>query len=117
MIRLVQAGGFRWNAVFEELEWQERETGRLFGMDLLVSLDLLKERANIESPFYKKLFNRTLENAIVSLVLKGKSTVKEISDMLDFPEYTIRNKINKLVREKRILKKVMRDGTILLKPR
>jgi hypothetical protein len=116
MARLAQSAGFNWDVVFNELIYQERESGRYFSEDLLYSLDLLKERANIESPFYRKLSNRVLDNAIVYVVTKGKTTIKEIKELIDFPEYIIRNRVNKLARQKRLRKEVRSDGTIILTP-
>ncbi|GEM_PF-256944 len=114
--KLAQSQGFNWDVVFDELVYQERESGRNFSNYLLDSLELLKERTGIEAPFYRKLVSRALENTVVNLVLKGKNTISEIADLTDFPEYAIRNKVNKLVIQRRIIKEVGQGGTVLLKP-
>ena len=116
MAKLAQSPGFSWNVIVDEFIYQERETGKNFSRNLLDSLDLLNERTGIGPPFYKKLVNRALENTIIDLVRSGKTTIREIADLIDYPEYTIRNKVNKLARQRRIRKEVRSDDSIILKP-
>ncbi len=92
-----------WAAFLRELEEQHDRSHRLFCLDVLHSLELLEEKEKIFLPIKQKLLNLCLEKAILFLAKKPVS-VAEIMQKIDFPETAIRNKIQQLVKAKKLSK-------------
>lgn len=106
MIELAKAQGFRWQIVLEELYQQEGNTKARFCLGLLDSLEIIQERANIRAPFYNKLVNHCIDHAILEAVGRWNAkTVPQIRQFVDYPDYRLRNRIERLVKEGRLLKR------------
>ncbi|MBM5806074.1 MAG: hypothetical protein FJZ49_08460 [Candidatus Verstraetearchaeota archaeon] len=100
MILLASAQGFNWRIVFDELYGQERETGRHFCMDLLNSVEAVERRAGIRAPFYNKLVNHCIDYAVIESVRRLEvATLRQIRELVNYPDYRLRSRIKKLVRE------------------
>jgi len=103
MIDLARSSGFRWGMVFEELLVQEQWAGRHFCFSLLDSVEIIEERTNIRPPFYNKLVNHCIDQAILDSVGKWKATtLKQIRKLVNYPDYRLRSRINRLVDEGRL---------------
>ena len=97
MIQLAKAGGFRWQIVLEELYEQEERIKARFCLGLLDSVEIIQERANIKAPFYNKLVNHCIDHAILDAVSRWKvRTLPQIKKLVDYPDYRLRNRIQKL---------------------
>ena len=100
MAKLVQAGNFDWNIVWNELEEQEKDTSYHFSNIILNSIDDFIEQTNIKPPFYKKLIHKTIDENICKLVVKNKGVyLDDLVSILkghDISEKMIRNRIDSL---------------------
>jgi hypothetical protein len=106
MIQLAKAPGFDWSVVLNELYDQERETGRHFCMTLLDSVEIINERTKIRAPFYDKLVNHCIDQAVLESVRRWNvTTLKQIKELISYPDYRLRSRIEKLVGEGKLVKK------------
>ncbi len=105
MIQLAKAEGFRWQIVLDELYEQEEKTKARFCLGLLDSVEIIRERTNIRAPFYNKLVNHCIDHAILEAVRRWKvRTLPQIKELVDYPDYRLRSRIEKLVREGKLAK-------------
>jgi len=113
MIQLAKAPGFDWRAVLNELYIQEQETGRHFCMRLLDSIEVIEKRANIRAPFHNQLVNHCIDQAILESVRRWKATsLKQIKELVNYPDYRLSSRIKKLIREGKLVKK--KDGQFVI---
>ncbi|PIN85262.1 MAG: hypothetical protein COV47_03045 [Candidatus Diapherotrites archaeon CG11_big_fil_rev_8_21_14_0_20_37_9] len=92
-----------WKTIYSEIKSQENN---LFGVRenvILDHLEALEKRLETKIPIVKKLLNVVLEKSIVHAA-KNPVTIKQIMEKIDFPETTIRNKIHKLLKNKKLIK-------------
>ena len=106
---LARQGDIDWTEVFEELQRQEERTGRYFSFSVLDTLDLLKNRHDIEVPIHDRLVSYCLENALL-VSLEEPKTIRDLREELDFPDHRIYNKLRKLEDEDEIT--VDRNGKL-----
>lgn len=105
MIQLAKAGGFRWQVVLEELYEQEERNRARFCLGLLDSIEIIQERAKIRAPFYNKLVNHSIDHAILDAVGRWRvRTIPQIKEFVDYPDYRLRSRIEKLVKEGKLVK-------------
>jgi len=103
MIQLAKAKGFDWRTVLNELYDQEKSMGRHFCWSLLDSVEVIEEKANIRPPFYNQLLNHCIDQAILDSVTRWKATtMKQIREFINFPDYRLKSRIRKLVKEGRL---------------
>lgn len=117
MAKLVQATGFDWNVVWDELINQEKDTKVNFSSMLLDTLDYLAERTAIKAPFQKELVRRVLDKEIFKLIRTREVSLKEVIESLQFTDISekmIRNRVYSL-EKKGFLKKVKRGNDVYLK--
>jgi len=106
MILLARSQGFNWNFVLDELYRQEQETGKHFCMRLLDSVEDIEKRTGIRAPFYNKLVNHCIDQAILESVGRwGATTLKQIRELVNYPEYRLRSRITKLIKEGMLVRK------------
>lgn len=106
MIQLAKAKRFDWRVVMNEFHSQEQRTGRHFCMSLLYSVEAIEKRANIRAPFYNQLENHCIEQGILQSVRHWKATtLKQIKEFVDYPDYRLRSRITKLIREGKLVKR------------
>ena len=114
--RICQQFKLNWGWIFKECLQQEQEFGVYYSFPVLDTLNLLAERYKIEIPIKQKFVNHCLEVGILILLKRGAKGVKELKQTLDFPEYKLRNKLNKLEKEGKIeSKKIGRRKIFKLK--
>ncbi|MFH1895731.1 MAG: hypothetical protein ABIJ74_04130 [archaeon] len=100
---IIQKQEPNWSFFLSELDRQHDNSERLYCLDVLTTLELLEERENIRAPIKNQLIDLCIEKSILYLAKKPAS-VKEITQKIDFPETTIRNKITVLVKKKKLKK-------------
>src|SRR3989304_5237067 len=98
MILLAKAQGFDWNIVSTELYNQEQETKKHFCMNFLDSIEAIEKRSKIKAPFHNQLVNHCIDKAILDLVGQWKvTTFKQIRKLIQYPDYRLRSRIEKLI--------------------
>ncbi len=103
MIDLAKSTGFKWGVVFEELLLQEQKTGRNFCLPLLDSIEVIEKKTNIRAPFYNKLLNHCIDQTILKSIGKWKATtLKQIKELVKYPDYKLRSRINHLINEREV---------------
>lgn len=115
MTQLAKAQGFNWRFVLDELYRQEQETGRHFCMRLLDGIEVVGKRTDIRVPYYNDLVNHCIDQAILDSVGKwGATTLKQIRELVNYPDYRLRSRIRKLIGEGKLVKKS--DDTFAISP-
>ncbi|MFH0954547.1 MAG: DUF6036 family nucleotidyltransferase [Candidatus Micrarchaeota archaeon] len=93
-----------WKTIENEVKAQEKNLKQINELTILEHLETLEKTVPTQIPFVKKLTQIVLEKSILHLGQQPR-TVADFRTKLDFPEYTIRNTLNRLVKEKKIIKK------------
>lgn len=99
-----QGGGLRWNTVLEIYFEEEKKIRQHLCLTILDSIELLQEKENLRIPIHKPLLRHCVDIGIFQLVYRGTTSVKEIRGLMNFPEYVIRNRVAKLVKEGKLSK-------------
>ncbi|MGM0405121.1 MAG: helix-turn-helix domain-containing protein [Thermoplasmatota archaeon] len=92
---IMEQGEVDWNQLMEEIKKQENIGERIFSFSVLTTLDILKERYDLESPIRNKLSSYCLERSLL-ISLEEEKTIKELKKGLDFTTHQIYNKLRKL---------------------
>jgi DNA-binding transcriptional ArsR family regulator len=99
----------------EDLDWgtfmktyleEERITKTHFCFIMLDNIEIIQRREAIVVPFYKELARHCLDTGILLALARGAKTIAEIRELVDFPEYHIRNRVRKLAQEGKLSKHV-----------
>ncbi|MBO3799295.1 MAG: helix-turn-helix domain-containing protein [Thermoproteota archaeon] len=109
-----RTGSLDWNTVLETYFKQEKDIKRHLCFNMLDNVELLQEKEGIGIPIYNPLLRHCTDTAILQSVYRGATSVREIRVMIDIPEYTIRNRIVKLVKQG-MLSKIKRGKRFTLK--
>lgn len=92
---ITRQAGIDWGQLFEEVKRQDDVTGQYFSFAVLDTLDILKQRENIEPPIHSQLVSYCLEKALL-VSLQEPKTIRDLRAELDFPDHRIYNKLRKL---------------------
>lgn len=106
---ITRQAGIDWGQLFEEVKRQDDVTGQYFSFAVLDTLDILKQRENIDPPIHSQLVSYCLEKALL-VSLQEPKTIRDLRAELDFPDHRIYNKLRKLEDEGAIA--VDRTGTL-----
>lgn len=98
---IMEQGEVDWNHLIEEIKRQENIGERIFSFSVLTTLDILKERYDLESPIRNKLSSYYLERALL-FSLEEEKTIKNLKKELNFPSHQIYNKLRKLEEQEKI---------------
>jgi len=98
---IMEQGEIDWNRLLQEIKKQESFEERIFSFSVLTTLDILKERYDLEPPIRKKLSSHCLERSLL-LSLEEEKTIKELKKEIDFPSHQIYNKLRRLEDEGKI---------------
>lgn len=98
-----------WKQMLEEIERQDELTGQYFSFAVLDTLDILKQREDIDPPIHQQLVSYCLEKALI-VSLEEPKTIEDLRNELDFPDHQIYNKLRKL--ENQNLIEVDRTGKL-----
>jgi predicted transcriptional regulator len=102
---ILSRGGVRnWEEIWQDYLEQEKTIKQHLCFMILDSLDILKEKFGETVPIYRKVLRHCTDVGILKAISYGKREIKEIRELINCPESTLRNRIGALVREGRILK-------------
>lgn len=108
-LAILARSGIDWDIVYDELINQEKRLKRIFCIGFSDALEDMKEIHGIEAPFSNKLRNHIIEHAITTAKQKEFSlsdAKKIINTRYDFvPDYQIKNTLNRMVKEKKLVRK------------
>ena len=103
MVTLARAPGFEWRVVLKELLHQEDITGKRFCMDLLDSIEAVQKQSGIKAPIHNQLERRCLDQAIIDILeRKSPATLRQIRDLVEYPEYRIAGRLKALIKENKV---------------
>ena len=100
---IVRKARLDWDAVFDEMLRQEGETGKLFSVSVLDTVEVLEGCLGIKIPLKRKLVSHCLE-AMLVLAVREPKTLGELDGLVGFPRYRIRSALKKLEKKGRIRK-------------
>jgi len=110
---LKRGGDLRWGEILRTYFEEEGVVKRHFCFTILDNIELLQQRESITVPIHGSLLRHCIDVGILQALAYGATSVLEIRKLIDFPEYTIRNRIEKLAKEGKISKR-MRNGRLVL---
>jgi predicted transcriptional regulator len=111
---ILSRGGVRdWEEIWQDYLEQEKKVKQHLCFMILDSLDILKEKFGETVPIYRKVLRHCTDVGILKAISYGKREVKEIRKLINCPESTLRNRIEALVKEGRILKHKSGKGILL----
>jgi predicted transcriptional regulator len=93
-----------WEEIWQDYLEQEKTIKQHLCFMILDSLDILKEKFGETVPIYQKVLRHCTDVGILKAISYGKREVKEIRELINCPESTLRNRIEALAKEGRILK-------------
>lgn len=100
--RIMRKGKIDWNALIDEMLKQEKYSGRHYCLTLLNALELVEEMEKLRAPILRRLRSITLEHMVSYAYFKlGKKTVREIREVIDFPEDTIRRVLKRILQKRK----------------
>lgn len=103
-VNIIKKHELNWDVILKEYENQQSHLDSFYGFVVLDHLETVEVRSEIKIPIIKKLLSICLENAVLFAVKEKPKTIREILSVVDFPEYRIRNTLNKLVKKNRVKK-------------
>ena len=106
-------GGLRWSEILGTYFEEEKLMKRHLCFTMLDNIELIKEREDIAVPIHGPLLRHCVEVGILQALANGATTIRDVRKMIDFPEYTIRNRIEKLRREGVVVKRKVKKRLIL----
>ena len=102
--------------LLERMYWEEEKlVGARFCLDVLDSLEVIRERSGARIPFLRGLLRRCLEEGVKQSVRLGAGSIADLKRYLDFPEVTLRRAAERLA-ERREIRLIKRGGRVHLKP-
>jgi len=114
MATIVRLGGdLDWGYILETYLQEEEAMKKHLCFTMLDNMEALQEREGITTPIHGALLRHCADIGILQALSRGAASVKDIRKMIDFPEYTTRNRIRKLVEEGKISKR-KRAGRLVL---
>lgn len=110
---LKRGGDLRWGEILRTYFEEEGVVKRHFCFTILDNIELLQQREGITVPIHGSLLRHCIDVGIIQALAYGATSVLGIRKLIDFPEYTIRNRIEKLAKEGKISKR-RRNGRLVL---
>ncbi len=92
-----------WKTIGKEIVGQEKNLAQLQELSVIDHFEIMEERLGIKIPVKDRVLRQALEKAVLFLCKTPKS-VKELKAKLDFPEYSIRNSVARMVKQKKLSK-------------
>jgi DNA-binding MarR family transcriptional regulator len=107
-----RGGGLKWGEILRTYLAEENEVRKHFCFTILDNIELLQQREGINIPLHG-LLRHCIDIGVLQALAHGKTNVKGIRELIDFPEHAIRNRVEKLTRDGKILKS-RRGGCMVL---
>jgi len=113
MATIIRRGGaLRWDEILKTYLTEEEVIKKHFCFTMLDNIELLQRREGIDVPL-QGLLRHCIDVGILQALAYGRTNVKGIRKLIDFPEHTIRNRVEKLAKEGKILKRRKRGRLTL----
>ena len=113
MVTIVRrGGGLKWGEILKTYLTEEDVVRKHFCFTMLDNIELLQRREGIDVPLHG-LLKHCIDVGILQALALGRTNVKGIRELIDFPEHAIRNRVEKLTREGKILRS-RRGGRLVL---
>jgi len=113
MATIIRRGGdLRWGEILETYLAEEEVIKKHFCFTMLDNIELLQRREGIDVPL-QGLLRHCIDIGILQALAYGRTGIKDIRELINFPEHTIRNRIKKLTEEGKI-SKGRRGGRLVL---
>jgi len=110
---LKRGGGLEWGKILKTYFEEEWTVKKHFCFTMLDNIEILRQREGIAIPIHRPLLRHCIDVGILQALAYGAASVGEIRKLIDFPEYTIRNTVGKLVKEGKISKRVKKGRLTL----
>lgn len=105
MATIIRRGGdLRWDEILKTYLTEEKVIKKHFCFTILDNIELLQRREGIGIPFHGWLLRHCIDVGILQALAYGRTNVNGIRELIDFPEHAIRNRVEKLTKEGKILK-------------
>jgi hypothetical protein len=108
-----RGGSLDWDRILKTYLQEEKAMKKHLCFTMLDNMEALQEREGITIPIHGALLRHCTDIGILQALSRSAASVKEIRKMIDFPEYTIRNRIKELVEEGKISRR-KRAGRLVL---
>lgn len=113
MATIIRRGGdLKWDEILETYLTEEEVIKKHFCFTMLDNIELLQQREGIDVPL-QGLLRHCIDVGILQALAYGRTNIKGIRKLIDFPEHTIRNRVEKLAKEGKILKRGKRGRLTL----
>jgi len=106
-------GGLQWDEILRTYFKEEEAIKKHFCFTILDNIEILQQREGIAVPIHGQLLRHCIDVSILQALAYGAASIGEIRKLVDFPEYTIRNRVGKLVKEGKI-SKCLKKGRLAL---
>ncbi len=114
MATIIRRGGdLRWDEILKTYLTEEEVIKKHFCFTMLDNIELLQRREGIIAPLHEPLLRHCIDIGILQALAYGRTNIKGIRKLIDFPEHTIRNRVKKLAKEGKILKRRKRGRLTL----
>ncbi|MGI0084776.1 MAG: hypothetical protein ACREBQ_06810, partial [Nitrososphaerales archaeon] len=103
---LMRAEAFDWSRVLQRLYEQEDVTNRHYCFGIFDTISFIQDSTKMKIPIFQELMNHTTDAGILKVLKKfGKQSVKEMVNRIgNVQEYEIRNRLQRLTKEKSVKK-------------
>lgn len=108
--RILKEKKIDWKIVQNELQKQKENLKQLNELTILEHWETLEKNLGITIPAKRKLEVQAIEKGIL-FICKKPLAVHDIRQKINFPEYTIRNALNRLLKTKKITKRIINGKT------
>ncbi len=114
MATILRLGGsLQWDEILRTYFKEEEAVKKHFCFTILDSIEILQQRGGIAVPIHMQLLRHCIDVSILQALAYGAASIGEIRKLVDFPEYTIRNRVGKLVKEGKVSKR-LKKGRLAL---
>jgi hypothetical protein len=120
MNAILKTRNFNWDTLWDEIEKQDKDTGKVIFLNILDNIDYLLSQGSLQIPFHKKLLIKTIDQIACGIIRNKRMYKHELISALiqngDLSEKILNTRINYLVRIRFIKERKTRDGRTLLLP-
>jgi len=104
MATIIRRGGaLRWDEILKTYLTEEEVIKKHFCFTMLDNIELLQRREGIDVPL-QGLLRHCIDISILQALAYGRTDVEGVRELIDFPEHAIRNRVEKLAKEGKVLK-------------
>jgi len=111
---LKRGGNLKWSEILKTYYEEEEAIKKHFCFVMLDNIEILQQREGITIPIHRALSHHCIDVGILQALAHGAASIGEIRKLINFPEYTTRNRVGKLVNEGKISKRVKKGRLTLI---